>query len=95
MLLQVVTFSGDEDHSLLAIRQPHSCTFPVCRVGLLGLSDHSLQDNSLQLGPAKRGAHRRRAFFGLSQAVHLVEGGHGSRQVGGHPGRGMLGDCGK
>lgn len=95
VLLQVVSFSRDEDHSLLAVRQPHSRTLPVCGVGLLGLSDHGLQDDGLQLGPAKRGAHGRSGRFGLSLTVHLVEGGHGPGRVGGHPGRCMLGDCGQ
>lgn len=57
VLLQVVPFPRDKDYSLLAIRQPHSRTLPVCRVGLLGLSDHSLEDDGLHLRPAKRGTH--------------------------------------
>lgn len=91
VLLQVVSLAGDEHHRLLPVGQTHSRALPVGRVGLLGLSDHGLQDHALQLGTAERGADRLGRWFGLPLAVHLVEGGHGPGEDGTRPDRCMLG----
>lgn len=93
MLLQVVSLPRDEHHSLFAIRQPHSSTLSVCRIGFLGLSDHGLQDHCLQLGTAKCGTSRFWRWFWLPLAVHLVEGGHRPGEERSRPGRGMLAGC--
>uniref|UniRef100_A0A7N6BXM3 Uncharacterized protein n=1 Tax=Anabas testudineus TaxID=64144 RepID=A0A7N6BXM3_ANATE len=56
VLLQVVSLPGDKCHRLLPVRQTHPSALSVGRVGLLGLSDHSLQHHRLQLGTTERGA---------------------------------------
>lgn len=93
VFLQVVSLPRNEHYSFFTVRQPHSCALPVCRVGLLGLSDHGLQDNRLELRAAERGAYRCGGCFGLPETVHLVEGGHRPGQERGHPGRGTMGGC--
>lgn len=93
VFLQVVSLPRNEHHSLFTVRQPHPRAFPVCRVGLLGLSDHGLQDDRLELRAAERGACRCGGCFGLPETVHLVKGGHRPGQEGGRPGRGTMGGC--
>lgn len=93
VLLQVVPLPGNEHHRLLPVGQPHAGALPVGGVGLLGLSDHRLQDDRLQLGAAKRGSNGFGRDFGLPLAMHLVERGHGPGQEGGGPCRGVLGRC--
>ncbi len=93
VLLQIVSLPRDEGNSLLPVRQAHSSALPVCRVWLLWLSDHGLQDHRLQLGTAECGADGVGWQFGLPLAVHLVESGHRPGDEGTRPGRGMLGRC--
>lgn len=91
VLLQVVSLPGDEGDRFFPVGQPHSSTLPVGRVGLLGLSDHSLEHHCLQLGAAERGPHRFGGRFGLPLTVHLVECGHRPGDEGARPGGSMLG----
>lgn len=93
VLLQVVTLTWNKGHRFLSVRQTHPRTLPVCRVGLLGLSDHGLQNHCFQLGAAKGGSNRFRWWFGLSLAVHLVKSGHSPGEDRRCPGRGLLGRC--
>lgn len=85
VLLEVVPLPGDVDHRLLPVGHAHAGTPPVGRVGLLGLADHRLEDDCLELRPAGGGPLALMRGPGLPLTVHLVEGGHRAGEQGGGP----------